>query len=167
MGKPIVIGLGVVWVLFVAALVLSWGTALTHILNLSSALLFPLSLLALIYAGIDFLVSTRSGPRTVTIDWSTRRLSEEAKGRTTVHDLAALRGFELWRVESTGESSPSSYHCKLVAGFVDAAGTTLAAEILATGAVDDADSAYASLHPLAAELAASLGTTITVKDERV
>ena len=71
MGRPIVIGLGVVWALFVAALALTWGTALAHVVNLSSALLLPLSLLALIYAGLDFAFSLRSGPRTVTIDWST------------------------------------------------------------------------------------------------
>ena len=49
---------------------------------------------------------------------------------------------------------------------MDAVGTILAAEILATDLVDDTESAYATLHPLATELAESLGTTITDKDER-
>src|SRR5262245_47686862 len=165
LGKPLVKGVGIALALFVVLLVLTWGTDLGHLVGLSSVILVPAAMLALMYAGIDFAVSRGSGPRTVTIDWSALRVTEETPGRTTLHDLDAVQAPELRRVETTGESSPSSYSCEVLLQLRDEGGVERSVEILATATADELDRAVASIHPLATQLAHALGKELALTNK--
>jgi hypothetical protein len=139
------------------------GTRLSNALGTAAGMAFLLGTGFVVV----WIVVRLTGPRTVTIAWSSRRLTEQVRGHSTEYDLASIRAIELRRTEVTGESGSSSFQCELFARVAVPQGEEKAVEILKTAMLDDPEPPYRMTEPYAATLAHALGVAVEVREQRL